>query len=115
MGGIGLVAAGIANLLTPEPEFDDFREIEGGGRPSYIFSGPQNTVREGGPVFVGYGRLLIGSHVIQTSLDNFNADAEVTLNNTWGLQGQGSLKYAIPYAQSKLEKRTQEPDWGQNG
>ena len=30
MAGIGLVVAGIANLLTPEPEFDDFREIEGG-------------------------------------------------------------------------------------
>jgi len=115
MGGIGLVVAGIANLLTPEPEFDDFREIEGGGRPSYIFSGPQNTVREGGPIFVGYGRLLIGSHVVQTSLDNFDTDAEVTLNNTWGMQGNGSLKYFVPNAGDKLHKRTTEPDWGQNG
>ena len=115
MAGIGLVVAGIANLLTPEPEFDDFREIEGGGRPNYIFSGPQNTVREGGPIFVGYGRLLIGSHVVQTSLDNFDTDAEVTLNNTWGMQGDGSLKYFVPNAGDKLYKRTTEPDWGQNG
>jgi len=114
MGGLGLVAAGVANLLTPEPEFDDFREIEGGGRPSYIFSGPQNTVREGGPVFIGYGRLLVGSHVVQTSLDTFDTDAELTLNETWGMEGaQGtSLRYSIPFAGSKLSTRTTEKDWG---
>lgn len=69
MAGIGLMAAGIANLLTPMPEFDDFRQIEGGGRPSYLFTGPSNTIREGGPVFVGYGKLLIGSQVIQSSVE----------------------------------------------
>ena len=114
MGGIGLIVAGVANLLTPEPEFEDFREIEQGGRPSYIFSGPQNTVREGGPVFIGYGRLLVGSHVIQTSLDTFDTDAELTVNDTWGMEGgQGiSLRYSIPNAASKLYERTQEKDWG---
>ena len=112
MGGIGLVVAGVANLLTPEPEFDDFREIEGGGRPSYMFSGPQNTVREGGPVFIGYGRLLVGSHVVQPSVDTFDADAEIKLNNTWGMQGGGALKYSIPYAADKLNARTNESDWG---
>ncbi len=114
MGGIGLIVAGVANLLTPEPEFEDFREIEQGGRPSYIFSGPQNTVREGGPVFIGYGRLLVGSHVVQTSLDTFDVDAELTLNETWGMEGaQGvSLRYSIPFAGSKLNMRTAEKDWG---
>ena len=46
MAGVGLVAAGIANLLTPMPEFDDFRQIEGGGRPSYLFSGPEGVGRK---------------------------------------------------------------------
>ena len=69
MAGIGLMAAGISNLLTSMPEFDDFRQIEGGGRPSYLFSGPVNVIREGGPVFIGYGQLLVGSQVIQSTIE----------------------------------------------
>lgn len=111
MGGIGLVVAGIANLLTPTPEFADFREIEGGAaRPPYLFSGPVNTVNEGGPVFVGYGRLLVGSHVIQTSADTFDTSAEVTLNDTWG-EGKHGLKYSVPGAGALLVERTQQADW----
>lgn len=67
VAGIGLLAAGVVGLLSKPPEFDDFREIQGGGRPSYLFNGPQNTTREGGPVPVGYGRMLIGSQVISAS------------------------------------------------
>ncbi len=95
MSGIGLAAAGIANLLTPMPEFDDFRQIEGGGRPSYLFTGPANTIREGGPVFVGYGRLLIGSHVIQSSLETFdekNGRSSVKLLED-GMKPTGPTKY----------------------
>ena len=77
VAGIGLLAAGVSNLLAEDPEFDDFREVEGGGRPSYVFSGPQNVVKEGGPVFIAYGRLLVGSQVIQAATDYFNAPAGV--------------------------------------
>lgn len=69
IGGLGLVAAGVINLLSKPPEFEDFREIAGGGRASYLFSGPQNTTREGGPVPVGYGRLIVGSQVISASYE----------------------------------------------
>ena len=108
--GIGLVAAGVGNLLSPDPEFDDFREIEGGGRPSYVFSGPQNVIQEGGPVFVGYGRLLVGSQVIQTTVDYFDADAGVFKNKDsdgniiWGETKYG-LKYNIPQIGSAVYKR----------
>ena len=99
-GGLGLMAAGIANLLTPMPEFGDFREIEGGGRASYIFSGPENTVREGGPVFIGYGRLLVGSQVIQSSIETFDVKNNNIMNTSdlvrnvgkgkhWGLENYG--------------------------
>ena len=103
--------SGISMLLTPKPEFGDFREIEGSGaRASYMFGGPENTVREGGPVFVGYGRLLVGSHVIQTSADTFDASAEVTLNDTWG-EGKEGLMYSIPGAGALLNERTDQADW----
>lgn len=79
IGGIGLIAAGVINLLTSPPTFEDFREIGGGGRASYLFSGPQNTVREGGPVPVGYGRLLVGSHVIGASYEISDESAKEEL------------------------------------
>jgi len=74
--GIGLLAAGAVGLLTKPPKFDDFREIEQGGKVSYLFSGPENVVGEGGPVFVGYGRLLVGSQVISASyvIRDFNTE-----------------------------------------
>lgn len=70
VAGIGLIGAGVINLLSSPPKFDDFREIaNNGGKVSYLFNGPQNTIREGGPVPVGYGRLLIGSQVVAASYD----------------------------------------------
>jgi len=113
VAGIGLVAAGVANLLTPDPEFDDFREIEGGGRPSYTFSGPQNVTNEGGPVFVGYGRLLVGSQVIQASNDIADASAGVPFtknpnkgnnNIVWGRTDYG-LRYNMRGTDQRLYKR----------
>ena len=104
VAGIGLVAAGVQNLLTSDPEFDDFREIEGGGRPSYVFSGPANVIREGGPVFVGYGRLLVGSQVIQTSVDYLDANAGVVKNKAWGDTAYG-LRYNIPSVGGEIKDR----------
>ncbi len=95
LGGIGLIAAGITNLLTPMPKFGDFREIEGGGARAYLFNGPENTIREGGPVFVGYGRLLIGSQVIQSAQDTIDVDADVTPKSHWGSAEYGLL-YNVP-------------------
>jgi len=97
MGGLGLVSAGVTNMLTPMPKFGDFRELEQTQARSYLFNGPVNTVREGGPVFVAYGRLLVGSHVIQTSMDNVDSDAEVKPQDTWGIT-KHALMYNIPKA-----------------
>lgn len=67
MAGIGLVASGISALLMDTPVFEDVRSIQGGGTSSYLFNGPQNTAREGGPVPFGYGELLIGSQVLSAT------------------------------------------------
>lgn len=82
LGGAALLFGGIASLLTRAPEFDDFREIEsGGGKNSYLFNGPENVVREGGPVPVGYGRLIVGSQVISASYVISNIDANAQLSD----------------------------------
>jgi hypothetical protein len=111
MGGIGLVAAGVTNLLTEMPKFGDFREIEQGGGKAYLLGGPQNTIREGGPVFVGYGRLMAGSHVIQSALDTVDSPAEVLPKDTWG-QTKYGLLYNIPNAGGLLANRVKA--WGTN-
>lgn len=79
VGGIGLIAAGVINLLTAPPQFEDFRTISGGGKASYLFNGPTNVVGEGGPVAVGYGRLLVGSSVISASYEITDQSAKEKL------------------------------------
>lgn len=76
IAGIGLLAGGIINLLMRPPKFDDFREISaGGGKQSYLFNGPTNTINEGGPVPIGYGRLIVGSQVVSAAYTINNVDA----------------------------------------
>ncbi len=75
IGGLGLIAAGVINLLSSPPKFEDFRAIGNGGRASYLFNGPVNIANEGGPVPVGYGRLLVGSQVISASYELSDKDA----------------------------------------
>ncbi len=90
MAGIGLIAGGIISLLTTPPKFQDFREIDGAtGRTSYLFNGPQNVTREGGPVPVGYGRLLVGSQVVSAAYVISNIDAAGKTINTTSYPGGG--------------------------
>jgi predicted phage tail protein len=76
IAGIGLIAGGVINLLSQPPKFEDFREIGGGKRASYLFNGPENTTREGGPVPVGYGRLIVGSQVLSASYEISHVSAD---------------------------------------
>lgn len=81
LAGLGLIAAGVINLLSQPPSLEDFTARQ---KTSYLFSGPVNTVQEGGPVPVGYGRLIIGSSVVSASYDigYFDAsDKDMTIIN----------------------------------
>jgi predicted phage tail protein len=74
--GLTLLASGVVGLLTKPPKFEDFREIEQGGKTSYLFAGPQNIIGEGGPVPVGFGRLIVGSQVVSAAyvIRDFNTE-----------------------------------------
>src|ERR1017187_2489619 len=69
--GIGLIGAGVMVLLTQSPQFAAYRQAPD-GEISYLFNGPTNTTKEGGPVPVGYGTLLIGSQVISEAYANLD-------------------------------------------
>ena len=65
--GLNLVLGGIAGMLTPTPKIGggEYAQRESAdARPSFIFNGAVNTVEQGGPVPVIYGRMVVGSTVI---------------------------------------------------
>lgn len=63
--GISLILGGVSNLLTSAPPVNPPTGIGSAQRePSYLFGGPANTVSQGGPVPVGWGRLRVGGVVI---------------------------------------------------
>lgn len=66
IAGLGLLSAGVTALLTRPPK-SSFSPAPDGKQQSYLFSGPVNTIGEGGPVPVGYGLSLVGSQVISSA------------------------------------------------
>lgn len=60
--GFSLIFGGISSLLF-SPSAPP-KEVEPKELPSYNFNGAVNTFDQGGPVPIGYGKLIIGSAVI---------------------------------------------------
>jgi len=63
--GFGLVLTGVAQLLSPVPK----PPREATRLESNSFSGIQQTVRQGVPVPIAYGRVFVGSAVVSAGLD----------------------------------------------
>jgi predicted phage tail protein len=69
--GAALAMGGIAQMLAPRqkgtatPEKPD-------NEPSLAFDGAVNTMGQGGPVPLGYGRLLVGSQVVSVGFSTNN-------------------------------------------
>jgi predicted phage tail protein len=71
LGG-ALVLAGVATLLTPTPKVNsaDYNGRESADqRKSFLYNGATNTVEQGQPVPLVYGRMRVGSVVISTGID----------------------------------------------
>jgi len=68
--GASLILGGVAQMLSPAPTFSSFeRGKEAARLESFTFSGITNTVQQGMPVPICYGRCYIGSAVISSGLD----------------------------------------------
>jgi predicted phage tail protein len=66
--GVSLIVGGISQLLfsPPDVKTDSRDPVE--NRPSYSFNGAVNSIAQGNPVPVCYGRLRVGSQVISAAL-----------------------------------------------
>lgn len=65
--GVALVAGGIIQMLIPVPKTDGPSERPE-NKPSTYFDGAVNTLAQGHPVPLGYGKLMVGSAVISAGL-----------------------------------------------
>lgn len=65
--GAAMMLGGVVQLLTPVPKTGAPDEADK-NKPSTYFNGPVNTVQQGQPVPVGYGKLIIGSAQIGAGL-----------------------------------------------
>lgn len=62
--GVSMVLGGVSEMLFTPPVPTSSASKEPSARPSYSFDGPENTVRQGNPVPLCYGKLMVGSQVI---------------------------------------------------
>jgi predicted phage tail protein len=68
--GVSLVLGGIAQLISPAQTYSSAERGKEAARfESFTFSGITNTVQQGLPVPIVYGRAYIGSAVISSGLD----------------------------------------------
>jgi predicted phage tail protein len=64
--GAGLLLTGVAGLLSPTVPTPD---IDNDPRNNFSFSGVQNVSREGVPIPIAYGEVIVGSVVVSAGLN----------------------------------------------
>jgi len=71
--GAALILGGVAQMISPAPQNAMAASMERGSEAakleSFSFSGIVNTAKQGMPVPVAYGRVVVGSAVISVGLD----------------------------------------------
>ena len=89
--GLGLAAAGIAELMMPDPSTDNDEEQKEG----YIFQGAAQTIPEGNPVPVLYGELRVPGQPVTFDLRNTTEQALAAENGAGSFtitgDGKGNL------------------------
>ncbi len=74
LGG-ALILGGVAQLLTPTPVVSQGIDSQDDPRKSFSFSGIQNTSRQGVPVPIVYGEIIVGSVVVSAGVDTVQVAA----------------------------------------
>lgn len=65
--GASLILSGVVGMMT-KPASGVSIDSDSNNTQSYIFSGVQNTTKQGNPVFIAYGTHLLGSQPISVAL-----------------------------------------------
>ncbi|BET98088.1 tail assembly protein [Xenorhabdus taiwanensis] len=65
--GVGMMLGGVVQMLSPMPGGLARRE-DPDNKPSYAFGGPVNSIAQGNPVPIGYGKRRIGGAIISAGI-----------------------------------------------
>jgi len=68
---IGVAMMGIQMMLAPKPETQRPESVVNSAKQSFLFSSKANVAEQGIPVPVGYGRLRVGSAIIQSTIKSY--------------------------------------------
>lgn len=68
---MGVAMMGIQMMLAPKPEIQRPESVVNSAKQSYLFSSKANVAEQGIPVPVGYGRLRVGSAIIQSTIKSY--------------------------------------------
>lgn len=63
--------AAVSYALTPQPEVQQVEATAQANKQSQIFSNTENVASQGAPLPLGYGRLKIGSQIIQSTVKSY--------------------------------------------
>ena len=63
--------AAISYALSPKPEVEQLEITADASKESLIFSNTVNVASQGAPLPIGYGRLKVGSQVVQATVKSF--------------------------------------------
>lgn len=67
--GVSLALSGVSQMLSPTTQLSTGTDSDFDPRKSYSFSGIQNVARQGVPVPIVYGEVLVGSIVVSAGID----------------------------------------------
>jgi predicted phage tail protein len=76
--GLSIIAATlIQNALAPSPDNQKTESSISAAQKSFVLGSKANTTQQGVPVPVGYGRLRVGSLIIQTTVKSYPQSQQV--------------------------------------
>ncbi len=90
--GIGMMALQMA--LAPKPEMKRPESTVSSAKQSFTFSSKANVAEQGIPVPVGYGRLRVGSVIIQSTVRSYPQSFEKDLSLASDGQVQNNNKFS---------------------
>lgn len=68
MFGVSMILGGIAQMLAPQPQTGDYNNREQDEKNSFFFNGPVNTSEQGAPIFLPFGQVIAGTHVVAAGI-----------------------------------------------
>lgn len=82
--GVAIAGMGLQMMLAPKPDMQRAESTVSAAKQSFNFSSKANVAEQGIPVPVGYGRLRIGSAVIQSTIKSYPSSYNIdnALGNT---------------------------------